>query len=243
MNRKVILGAFVVAIAAVAGFGIQHLLADHPPITEDKNVAATVASVPAAAPSDEDAPHARPIPETVPAIALPDDHGVSRQLSEWKGRPVIINFWATWCGPCREEIPLLKALRNERTQDRLEVVGIAIDQREAVLKYVRDIGIDYPVLIGEKEGYAAAESFGVSLVLPFSVFADSQGRIVTLKIGELHANEAAFILDRVRDIDMKRLELTAARRQIVDKMREFAVDRGKEAATADGIAEAAADRG
>ena len=70
----------------------------------------------------------------------------------------------------------------------------------------RDIGIDYPILIGEKDGYAAAEAFGVALVLPFSVFSDSRGRIVTLKIGELHANEAAFILDRVRDIDTKRLD-------------------------------------
>ena len=68
------------------------------------------------------------------------------------------------------------------------------------------------------------------MVLPFSVFADSQGRIVTLKIGELHANEAAFILDRVRDIDTKRLELAVARRQIADKMREFSVERGKQAA-------------
>src|SRR5262249_25789285 len=100
-------------------------------------------------------------------------------------------------------------------------------------KYARDIGIDYPILIGEKEGYAAAESFGVALVLPFSVFADSKGRIVTLKIGELHANEAAYILDRVRDVDLQRLDLTAARQQIADKMRAFAIDRGKQAAAAE----------
>ncbi len=61
-----------------------------------------------------------------------------------------------------------------------------------MLKYANEIGIDYPMLMGEQEGYEAAERFGVaSLVLPFSVFADSQGRIVTLKIGELHADEAA----------------------------------------------------
>jgi hypothetical protein len=69
------------------------------------------------------------------------------------------------------------------------------------------------------------------------VFADSKGRIVTLKIGELHANEAAFILDRVRDVDMKRLDLAAARQQIADKMREFSIERGKaEAAAEDGHA-------
>jgi thiol-disulfide isomerase/thioredoxin len=161
---------------------------------------------------------------------MADRNGVSRELTEWKGRPLIVNFWATWCGPCRDEIPLLKTLRNERASDQLEVVGIAIDARDDVLKYARDIGIDYPILIGEKDGYAAAEAFGVSLVLPFSVFADRKGRIVTLKVGELHANEAAFILDRVRDVDSNRLDLTVARHQIADKMRALAVERGKKTA-------------
>jgi thiol-disulfide isomerase/thioredoxin len=235
MKPKVLVGAIVVAIAAVAGFLLQRLITERPSISE-----ATVASVPkppAPAPADDtstadgDAPRAHPVPETLPAVTMPDREGVSRQLSEWKGRPLIVNFWATWCGPCREEIPLLKELRNQRARDRLEIVGIAIDRREDVLKYAHAMGIDYPVLIGEKEGYAAAESFGVSLVLPFSVFADSRGRIVTLKIGELHPDEAAYILDRVRDIDMHRLELTDARRQIADKLRDFAIDRGKQSAT------------
>lgn len=161
---------------------------------------------------------------------MPDRDGKPRSLGDWKGRPVIVNFWATWCGPCRDEIPLLKTLRKERKGEQLEVVGIAVDTRDAVLKYAGNIGMDYPILIGEKEGYAAAEAFGVALVLPFSVFADTQGRIVTLKIGELHANEAAFILDRVRDVDTHRLELAVARQQIADKMRDFAVERGKKAA-------------
>ena len=262
MNGKVIVGALVVAIAATAGFLLQRSLSSQTTLTQ-QDAASSAASAKVAeagkastgaasgeagtttasateetpaAPSDnssEDTPKQRPIPETLPAIALPDRDGVTRPLSEWRGRPVIVNFWATWCGPCREEIPLLKALRNERSRDRLEIVGIAIDQRDEVLKYARNIGIDYPILIGEKEGYAAAEAFGVSLVLPFSVFADSRGRIVTVKVGELHPNEAAFILDRVRDIDSKRLELAAARQQIADKMRDLSIERGKHAAEGD----------
>jgi len=247
MNRKWVLGALVVAIAAVAGFLVQRLIADHGAISaqsaSDAAKSAAVAREAATADARNQAgtdgaggaagdnePPARQIPETIPSIELPDRDGVSRPLTSWKGRPVLINFWATWCGPCREEIPLLKTLRNERTRERLEVVGIAIDQREAVLRYARDIGIDYPILIGEKEGYAAAEAFGVSLVLPFSVFADSKGRVITLKIGELHADEAEFILDRVRDVDSKRLALEVARQQIADGMREFAIKRGRDAA-------------
>ena len=240
MNMKVLVRAVIVAVAVSAGFLLQRSLGWRSTITEQDSASAAASAAVAQdandeikAPADQAEPKRRPIPETLPAIALPDRDGVTRALSEWKGRPVVINFWATWCGPCREEIPLLKTLRNERSRDRLEIVGIAIDQREPVLKYARDIGIDYPILIGEKEGYAAAEAFGVALVLPFSVFADSSGHVVTLKIGELHANEAAFILDRVREVDTKRLDLEAARRQIADKMREFSIERGKQAADAE----------
>jgi thiol-disulfide isomerase/thioredoxin len=194
-------------------------------------VAATALNSPPPASADsEEAPPKPAIPETLPDITLPDRTGAQKSLASWKGQPVIVNFWATWCGPCRDEIPLLKSLRKERAADRLEIIGIAIDERQAVLKYATEIGIDYPILIGEQDGYEAAERFGVALVLPFSVFADSQGRIVTLKVGELHADEAAFILDRVRDVDASRVPLDAARREIADKLRDFAAERGRQAA-------------
>ena len=248
MNKRILAGLGIVVVAAVGGFFVQRALTERSTLTPvagpDASRPSTAAGNPAASntaagtgadagagpSSDETAPPQRTIPETLPAISLADRDGVSRSLQDWKGRPVIVNFWATWCGPCREEIPLLKALRNERSAERLEIIGIAIDERKAVLEYARDIGIDYPILIGEQEGYAAAEAFGVALVLPFSVFADSESRIVTLKVGELHANEAAFILDRVRDVDAKHLSLADARQQIADKMREFAVERGKQRA-------------
>jgi thiol-disulfide isomerase/thioredoxin len=233
MNQRLVVGLVVVAVAAAGGFALQRMLAPRPPLTATNTPPPAVPSA-ALAPSDAqpagdeaDVPPRRVIPETLPDITLADRDGVSRSLKDWKGHPVIVNFWATWCGPCRDEIPLLKTLRNERRSEQLEVVGIAIDSRDAVLKYARDIGMDYPILIGEEAGYAAAEAFGVALVLPFSVFADAQGRIVTLKIGELHANEATFILDRVRDVDARRLALPVARQQIADKMRDFAVERGK----------------
>lgn len=233
--KRVVIGVVIVLVAAAGGFALQRMLAPRPSITAAPTapLPATAAADAKAVPAAEEAPPRRVIPETLPDISMADRDGVTRSLKDWKGRPLIVNFWATWCGPCRDEIPLLKALRNQRKSEQLEVVGIAIDARDAVLKYARDIGMDYPVLIGEQDGYRAAEAFGVALVLPFSVFADTKGRIVTLKIGELHADEAAFILDRVRDVDSHRLDLTVARQQIADKMREFAVERGKKTA-ADG---------
>jgi thiol-disulfide isomerase/thioredoxin len=233
VNRSLAIGLVAVAIAAAGGYLAQRTLSDRGrPVQEVVNAVAS--SAPSGAPhADHEPEEALPkptIPETLPEISLADRSGTARSLSEWKGQPVIVNFWATWCGPCRDEIPLLKALRKERAADKLEIVGIAIDERQAVLKYAQEMSIDYPILMGEQDGYEAAERFGVALVLPFSVFADSQGRIVTLKIGELHADEAAFILDRVRDIDASRVPLADARRQIADKLRDFATERARKAA-------------
>ena len=67
---------------------------------------------------------------------------VNHDFSEWKGRPLMVNFWATWCDPCRREIPLLKKLRQERSAESLEVVGIAVDFRAEVIQYAHSIGID-----------------------------------------------------------------------------------------------------
>jgi thiol-disulfide isomerase/thioredoxin len=157
-----------------------------------------------------------PIPERLPELELPGLDGSPQRLSRWSGRPLIVNFWATWCEPCRREIPLLKRLKQERAGDGLEIVGIAVDLRPDVQKYAASQGIDYPVLIGEDGGLAAAQAFGMDTVLPFSVFADRHGRIVALKVGELYPDEAALILDRMRAVDRGSLPIADARQQIRD---------------------------
>jgi len=157
---------------------------------------------------------ARRIPEDLPTISLPDAAGVKHTLAEYRGKLLLLNFWATWCEPCRREIPLLKAVRREYGKDGLEIVGIAVDYRDVVAKYALAKGIDYPLLIGEQGGLEAVTAFGMETVLPFSVFADRQGRVVTLKVGELHADEAHLILERMQHLDRGELNLAAAREQI-----------------------------
>jgi thiol-disulfide isomerase/thioredoxin len=167
----------------------------------------------------------------MPNISLADADGIRHALSEWKGRPLLINFWATWCAPCRREIPLLKTLRHERAADGVEVVGIAVDFRDAVRHYAREMSIDYPVLVGEQDGLNAIAAFGMDTVFPFTVFVDRLGRIVTLKIGELHSDEVRFILDEVKAIDHGRIELAAAKSQIADGIAALAAQRARQEET------------
>jgi thiol-disulfide isomerase/thioredoxin len=169
---------------------------------------------PGAPSTTADTPTHGPIPERLPELELPGLDGSTQRLSRWSGKPLIVNFWATWCEPCRREIPLLKKLRRERAEDGLEIVGIAVDLRSDVQKYAAAQGIDYPVMVGEDGGLAAAQAFGMDTVLPFSVFSDRQGRIVALKVGELHPDEARLILDRIRAVDHGSLAIADARRQI-----------------------------
>ena len=172
------------------------------------------------------------IPEQLPEITMPDTRGVTHKLSDWKGHPLMVNFWATWCDPCRREIPLLRRLRKERSGESLEFVGIAVDFRDAVIQYADSIGIDYPVLVGEKDGMAAIDAFGMESVFPFTVFADKQGRILTVKVGELHRDEAEIILGSLRDVDSGKTGLAAARQRISTELSRLAVEHSRQSSAA-----------
>ena len=161
------------------------------------------------------------VPDTLPDFSLATLEGPPRTLSSFDHPSLIVNFWATWCAPCRREIPLLRELRTTRGDRGVEVVGIAVDFREDVERYAAEIGLDYPLLIGEEDGLAGADAFGVDPVFPFTVFADVERRIVALKIGELHADEAAYILDHIEKINAGSLPVELAREQIREELRRL----------------------
>jgi len=167
----------------------------------------------------------RPLPDTLPDIAFTDREGLTRRLSDWSGRALLVNFWATWCGPCRQEIPLLERLSEDHMPADLQVIGVAVDSRAAVLDYARREAIPYPLLIGEQPGLELIHALGMEAVFPFSVFVDARGRIVTAKIGVLRADQARLILGRIDDLDRGRIDLTTARRQIAEGMRHLAISR------------------
>jgi len=170
---------------------------------------------------------ARPAADSLPDIAFEDQAGMMRRLSDWRGQPLLVNFWATWCAPCRAEIPLLERLSQERVQDGLQVVGVAVDSRTAVLDYARREGIQYPLLIGEQPGLELIRALGMQAVFPFSVFVDARGRIVTVKIGGLRADQVRLILDRIDKLDRGRIDLSTARSEIADGIAKLAVARAQ----------------
>ena len=85
-------------------------------------------------------------PDLLDSTPFTDLQGRARKLAEWRGKPVVVNFWATWCAPCREEIPMLAEARNAGA-GRFEVVGIAIDNAPKVAEYAANYKISYPVLV------------------------------------------------------------------------------------------------
>jgi thiol-disulfide isomerase/thioredoxin len=215
----------LIGLGAVAGFwAARSIHSDSPNGLQPSPVSPTRAVHSEISESSGPSP-TKPVPSNLPDFSLADVDGVKHKLSEWKGRPLMINFWATWCEPCRREIPLLKQLRHEHATEGVEVIGIAIDFRDAVQRYIRSMGVDYPVLVGEQDGLAAIAAFGMDAVFPFTVFSNRQGQIVTLKIGELHPDEARFILSRVEAVDGGTLELPVARKEIADGLAALSAQR------------------
>lgn len=155
------------------------------------------------------------IPDRLPDFSLKDRDGKPTSIKTWAGKSLVINFWATWCAPCRREIPLLKALHGEWAARDVAVVGIAVDHRDQVLAYAQRLGIPYPLLIGEQDGLDAAAAFGVeSPAFPFTVFTDRRGEVVALYMGELHKAQADFILSVVQTLNQDQVGLSEARRTI-----------------------------
>lgn len=156
---------------------------------------------------------------SLPDISLQNRDGQPQSIRSWPGKSLIVNFWATWCAPCRKEIPLLMEIGREEAAAGFQVVGIAIDFRDDVLKYADEVKIDYPLLIGEQDGLAAADAFGVpSAGLPFTVFTDNQGRIVTTFMGELTRAKADILLAAIKRVNRGELEPDAAKAAIAAEL-------------------------
>jgi peroxiredoxin len=167
------------------------------------------------------------IPDRLPAFTLNDLDGRPASASRWDGRSLVINFWATWCAPCRHEIPMLRDLAGAWADRGVTVVGIAVDHADAVSKFVKELRIPYPVLVGEEDALDLARGLGVETpVFPFTVFTDRRGEVVALYVGELHEPEANLILGVVETVNENQLPLERARRTITDGLKSLRSEAG-----------------
>lgn len=146
------------------------------------------------------------------AFELDDLDGNKRQFSEWNGKHRIVNFWATWCAPCRREIPLLKAFQEQHGADDFQVIGIAVEFPEPVIAYAEETQFNYPILVGEQDAMAVAESSGISFIgLPFTMIVAKDGTLVGAHMGEIHQQHLDDIVRVMNQLDAAEIGVEDAR--------------------------------
>jgi len=112
--------------------------------------------------------------------------GKPQSLSQWRGKVLVVNFWATWCTPCREEVPALINVRRKYAPNGVEIVGIAIDNVSKVREYAEEMHIDYILLIAGMESLNISKDLGNKAgVLPFTVVLDRDGKVAYTHAGAL----------------------------------------------------------
>ena len=132
------------------------------------------------------------------ALMLPDVDGQQQPLSQWRGKVLVVNFWATWCAPCREEMPHFIAAQAKDGAKGLQFVGIAVDQVDKVREFAQDIRLNYPALIGGLGAIELSRALGNELAaLPFTIILDRSGSVVHTQLGPLKAAQLDALLDRL----------------------------------------------
>ena len=134
-------------------------------------------------------------PRYIVSFSLKDLEGKTRNISEWSDRRVLINFWATWCVPCRREMPMLQNLYLNRDTHNIEIIGIAVDQNEPVRDFINEYGIEFPILIGQSNAYEIMQQLGnTATTLPYTLVVEPDGLITWYKNTELKAEDLPDIL-------------------------------------------------
>lgn len=112
------------------------------------------------------------------------------KLADFRGKPLVLNFWATWCPPCVEEMPLLDAFFRQNSSKGWQVIGLAIDQPSLVKRFVSQFPVDYPIVFGGMHGSELGRLLGNTQGgLPFTVVFDGAGNVMSQKLGKLSADE------------------------------------------------------
>jgi thiol-disulfide isomerase/thioredoxin len=151
------------------------------------------------------------------AFSMADMDGTVRSSTEWDGKARLINFWATWCAPCRREIPLLKKIQEEHGANNLQVIGIAVDFPDEVNTYAEEAQFNYPILVGQEEAVAIAEKSGIEFIgLPFTMIVAPSGELIKAHVGEIFEPQIEQILAVFSDLESGKIDAASARETLGD---------------------------
>ena len=129
-------------------------------------------------------------------FSLENINGEMISIEEFKGKKTLINFWATWCRPCRKEMPMLNGVYLSENSSEFSVVGIAIDKPEKVAQFVAELGIDFPIMIGQSNAYDIMKELGnEALTLPYTILIDDTDEVIWSKNTELKHSDMDEVLN------------------------------------------------
>ena len=152
---------------------------------------------------------------THPSFSLAGLDGEMHDFSEYDGRHRLLNFWATWCAPCRREIPLLKEFQAEQGDDGVLIIGIAVDFMDEVQMFAEEVEFNYPILVGEMDAMAVAEQSGLVFhAMPFTMIVTRDGEFLSAHFGELHRPELNKITDILTRLDAGDIDTETARQAL-----------------------------
>jgi len=136
-----------------------------------------------------------PVSNLRPLFKLNDLEGKVRDVKEWDGNVLMINFWATWCPPCRKEMPAFIELQEKYKDKGFTIIGIALDEKQAVIDFTEPMGMNYPILMGDQQGMPLTTAYGNRLgVLPFTVIVDRHGNIIHRTRSEVTLQQAEAMI-------------------------------------------------
>ncbi len=138
---------------------------------------------PAASPASKPA---KTLPQQLPSFSMQDSTGTTRNSSEWSGKILIVNFWATWCPPCQEEMPELVVFQEQYSSKGVQVVGVAVDNLEPVKSFMQLNNINFPVVLGQDDAIELGKKMGNRIsVLPYTAIFDQTGKTLYAQPGKI----------------------------------------------------------
>ena len=182
MKRNVLLFGLIGVLFAGIGVYMGMRASDH--------ASPIAAAAGGAAAKNDGAAGASPAVSNLFAQSMTEANGSGKGLAQWKGKPMVVNFWATWCGPCVEEMPALSALQTEIAPKHVQIVGIGIDSPTNIKEFASKYKIAYPLYVAGMSGTELSKQFGNQAgSLPYTVLLSADGRVLKTYLGKLKMDE------------------------------------------------------